>query len=184
MVDFKERTNLIRVAKSVDKVIEQTRAKYAQYGISEQPYVYVKADSGTYGMGIMTVRSGEEMFELNKKERNKMQVIKEGMVNSEVIIQEGIPTIDRVEGKPAEPMVYMIDGLPIGGMYRVNANRDGLGNLNAAGMEFVGMCDEAESADVNRKSVKECDFRAYGLVAAIAALASARENYESYMLYL
>ncbi len=184
MVDFKERTNLIRVAKSVDMVITKTRAKYAEYGITDEPYVYVKADSGTYGMGIMTVRSGEEMFELNKKERNKMQVIKEGTVNSEVIIQEGIPTIDRVDGSPAEPMVYMIDGLPAGGMYRVNANRDGLGNLNAAGMEFVGMCDESETADIDRKSVKECDFRAYGLVAAIAALASARENYESYMLYL
>jgi len=178
MVDFKERSSLECMAESIDELIARTRAKYNEYGITEDPYVYIKADSGTYGMGIMTVQSGAEVLELNKKERNKMQVIKEGAKVSEVIIQEGIPTIDVVDGKPAEPMVYIIDGLPVGGMFRVNGARDAMNNLNAAGMEFVGMCDEAESSDINRKSVKECDFRAYGLIAAIAALASAQEKYE------
>ena len=32
------------------------RAKYLEYGIKEEPYVVIKADAGTYGMGIMTVR--------------------------------------------------------------------------------------------------------------------------------
>lgn len=184
MVDFKERTNLERVAKNIEAVLNQAAKKHVQYGITEAPYVFVKADAGTYGMGIMTLTSPDEIFELNKKDRNKMQTIKEGVTNSEVIIQEGIPTIDRVDGKPAEPMVYMIDGLPAGGMYRVNGARDATNNLNAAGMEFVGMCDEAETADIARKSVKECDFRAYGLIAALAALAAPRENYDSFMLNL
>jgi hypothetical protein len=69
-------------------------------------------------------------------------------------------------------------------MYRVNGARDATNNLNAAGMEFVGMCDEAETTDIARKSVKECDFRAYGLIAALAALAAPRENYDSFMLNL
>jgi glutamate--cysteine ligase len=124
MVDFKERTNLERVAKNIEAVLNQAAKKHAQYGISEAPYVFVKADAGTYGMGIMTLTSPDEIFELNKKDRNKMQTIKEGVTNSEVIIQEGIPTIDVVDAKPAEPMVYMIDGVPVGGMYRVNGQRE------------------------------------------------------------
>ncbi len=177
MVDFKDKNSLECVAKSIDEIIAKARIKHAEYGISTEPYVYIKADSGTYGMGIMTVQSGAEILELNKKERNKMQVIKEGARVSEVIIQEGIPTVDVVEGKPAEPMVYMVDGLPVGGMYRVNGARDAMNNLNAAGMEFVGMCDEVENMDCDYKPVQECDFRAYGLVAAIAALAAAKEQY-------
>ncbi len=177
MVDFKDKTRLECVAKSIDEIIAKARIKHVEYGISAEPYVYIKADSGTYGMGIMTVQSGAEILELNKKERNKMQVIKEGARVSEVIIQEGIPTVDVVGGKPAEPMVYMVDGLPVGGMYRVNGARDALNNLNAAGMEFVGMCDEIETVDCDYKPVKECDFRAYGLIAAIAALAAAKEQY-------
>lgn len=177
LVDFRDRAKLETVAKNVDRLLAITREKYARYGVVDEPYIFVKADSGTYGMGIMTVRSGAEMLELNKKERNKMQTVKEGANVGDIILQEGVPTIDMVDGKPAEPMVYMVDGLPVGGMYRVNGNRDATGNLNAAGMEFVGMCDEDEAKDSEHRPIKECDFRGYGLVAAVAALASAREDY-------
>lgn len=173
MINFQAREGLDCLAKGVDCVLEAVARKYAEYGIKEEPYVFVKADSGTYGMGIMTVRSGAEMLELNKKARNKMQVIKEGTVNSEVIIQEGVPTIDKVDGSPAEPVIYMIDGQPVGGLYRVNVNRDAKDNLNAAGMTFAGMCDEKEDGDV---SMTRCHMRSFGLIASIAALAAARED--------
>jgi glutamate--cysteine ligase len=185
LVDFKERTNLNRVARVVQKILERARMKHAQYGIADEPYVFVKADSGTYGMGIMTVQSPDELFELNKKDRNKMNIIKEGVQVSNVIVQEGIATLDTVDGSPAEPMIYMIDGVPVGGMWRINAERDRLGNLNAAGMRFTGMCDETEVPDCpDKKALADCHFRSFGIVAALAALAAARENYESYMINL
>ena len=176
-VDFKERTGLDCVAQGIEKVLAEVRKKYAQYGITDKPYVFIKADSGTYGMGIMTVESPDDIFEMNKKERNKMQVIKEGAQVSEVIIQEGIPTLDRVQDKPAEPMIYLVDGIPVGGMFRFNGQRDAYGNLNAAGMEFTGMCDETEPLTDPWKKIIACHFRSYGIIAAIAALAAAREEY-------
>lgn len=181
-IDFKERQGLDCLAKAIDDILARARQKHAEYGIKDEPYVFVKADSGTYGMGIMTVRSGEEVLELNKKDRNKMQTIKEGARVSEIIVQEGIATIDTVDGKPAEPMVYMIDGVPVGGMWRVNGQRDAQNNLNAAGMEFAGMCDETEDECGQYKTVDDCNFRSFGLIAALAALAGARENYESEMV--
>ena len=179
MVDFKERSGLDCLANGVEKVLARAKENHKQYGITEEPYVFIKAESGTYGMGIMTVNSPEEIFEMNKKDRNKMQVIKEGARVSEVIIQEGVPTIDRVDEKAAEPMIYMIDGLPVGGMFRVNGQRDAHGNLNASGMEFTGMCDVMEDTNGKWKTVEECHFSAYGLVSAIAALACAREDYSA-----
>ncbi len=176
-VDFKEAVGLDCLARGIEKVLARVRAKYAEHGVTDDPYVFVKADSGTYGMGIMTVKSPEEVLDLNKKNRNKMQSVKEGARVSEVIIQEGIVTIDTVDGKPAEPMVYMLDGIPVGGMYRVNGARDATGNLNASGMEFTGMCDEAEDECGKWKSVDDCNFRSFGIVAAIAALAAPREDY-------
>ena len=178
LIDFKERTGIDALADGIEKVLSRTREKYKQYGITEDPYVFIKAESGTYGMGIMTVRSADEIRDMNKKDRNKMQVIKEGSRVSEVIIQEGVPTIDLIEGKPAEPMVYLIDGIPVGGMFRVNSSRDAFSNLNASGMEFTGMCDEVEEECGKWKTVQDCHFRSFGLIAAIAALASAREDYE------
>jgi glutamate--cysteine ligase len=177
VVDFRDKASLESLAATVETILTSARAKHAQYGITDEPYVYIKADSGTYGMGIMTARSPEDVLEINKKERNKMQVIKEGARVTKVIVQEGIPTTDVVEGAPAEPMVYMLDGIPVGGMYRVNDQRDNFGNLNASGMRFTGMCDEAEDDCGQWKKMNDCYFRSHGIIAALAALASARETY-------
>jgi glutamate--cysteine ligase len=179
VVNFEERTGIECVALGVEKVLHTIRRKYEEHGIRETPYVYIKADSGTYGMGIMTVTSGDELLEINKKTRNKMGTIKEGTANTEVIIQEGIPTIERAQGAIAEPMIYLIDGVPVGGAYRVNEQRDVFANLNAPGMRFVGMCDEGECGDEVKNSIEtpKCNFGVFGLIAALAALAAGREVY-------
>lgn len=176
-VNFGERQGLECVAMGVEKVLHKIRTHYARYGIAQEPYVYVKSDSGTYGMGIMTVKSGEEMLEINKKIRNKMNVIKEGVQSTEVIIQEGVPTVDAIEGAPAEPMVYLVDGYAVGGAYRVNDQRDAENNLNATGMRFVGMCDESEPANAIHRPLPACQFGAMGLIAELASLAAEREEY-------
>lgn len=179
-VNFSERQGLECVAMGVEKVLHKIRTHYARYEITDEPYVYVKSDSGTYGMGIMTVKSGDEVMEVNKKARNKMSVIKEGVQSTEVIIQEGVPTMDVVEGAPAEPMLYLVDGHAVGGAYRVNDARDAQNNLNATGMRFVGMCDEGEAGKV---AMPECQFGALGLIAELASLAAQREEYgESYSI--
>ncbi len=175
-VNFKERTGLECVALAVEKVLHATRARYAAHGITEEPYVYIKADSGTYGMGIMTVKSGEEVMEINKKARNKMNVIKEGTQVSEVVVQEGIPSIDRVGEAAAEPVVYLVHGEAVGGAYRVHDARDPYTNLNAPGARFTGMCEPAEAAKEQGKiSIKRCHFEVFGLIGRLAMLAAAWE---------
>ena len=179
-ISFKERKGIECVALGVDKLMHRLREEYNKRGIEQDPYVFIKADSGTYGMGIMTVRSGDEVVEMNKKARNKMQTIKESTTSSEVIIQEGIPTIDTVEGHPAEPMLYLVNGRAIGGAMRVNEERDGEGNLNAKGMRFVSLCDAQESVGVQMGT---CSFSPHGVIAQLATLAAAREEYgDSYSI--
>lgn len=167
VVNFKERKGIECVALKVDKAIHRIQQKYNEYGIEDTPYVFVKSDRGTYGMGIMTVRSGDEVLEMNKKIRNKMNTIKGGESNSEVIIQEGIPTIDKVDGNPAEPMMYLLGGKPVGCIYRINTKRDAYGNLNASGMEFASI--KGNSQDNVCSSL--------GLIAKIASCASSWECY-------
>ncbi|MCR3945332.1 glutamate--cysteine ligase, partial [Klebsiella quasipneumoniae] len=75
---------------SVDALLTKVRRNYKEYGINEKPFVIVKANNGTYGMGIMTVRDAKELDTVNRKTRNKMAVIKDGQAVSEVIVQEGV----------------------------------------------------------------------------------------------
>jgi glutamate--cysteine ligase len=178
-VNFHERAGEECVASNVDFVIERMKEKYREHGITDAPYAVVKADAGTYGMGVMTVRDSEEMRGLNRKQRNKMAVVKEGMEVSEVIIQEGVPTREDVDGAAAEPVVYMMDRSVVGGFYRVHTERGRDENLNAPGMHFVplafaGSCSlpdcraEAAGSAPNR-------FYSYGVVARLALLAASIE---------
>ncbi len=127
----------------VEYVLSEVREKYAQYASPRRPSI-VKADAGTYGMGIMTVNSADEVRNLNRKARNKMSVIKEGQPVSEVIIQEGVYTFEDVDGAVAEPVVYMIDQFVVGGFYRVHNARGKDENLNAPGMEFRPLAFETD----------------------------------------
>jgi glutamate--cysteine ligase len=177
-IDFHERTGEERLAAEVDSLLTKIRAKYAEYGIEETPFVVVKADAGTYGMGVMTVRDASEVIGLNRRQRNKMSVVKEGLQVSEVIIQEGVHTLETVDGGVAEPVVYMMDHYVIGGFYRVHKDRGRDENLNAPGMHFeplafeaccnVPDCKKAVDAAPNR-------FYAYGVIARLALLAASLE---------
>ena len=75
-VNFHERQGEECLAANVAAVLDIVKEKYREYDIDETPYVVVKADAGTYGMGVMTVRDADEVIALNRKQRNKMSVIK------------------------------------------------------------------------------------------------------------
>ncbi len=179
-IDFRNRTGEDCVSLYVEQVLEEVDAKYREYGIRQEPFVIVKADAGTYGMAIMTVRSPEEVCELNRRQRNKMAQIKEGQPVTDVLVQEGVYTFETWgnTGAVAEPVVYMIDHYVIGGFYRVHTARGANENLNAPGMHFeplafAGSCaypdpNQAPDAGPNR-------FYAYGVIARLALLAAARE---------
>lgn len=136
-IDFKKMQGLECVAHNVDDLIRELKIQYKEHNIKQQPYVFVKANKGTYGMGIMCLRSGEEIFEMNKKNRHSMAKLKSGTINNNVIIQEGIKTIDQIDNNPAEPLIYLIDCQPIGITYRSHKLKDDHVSLNSPGMTFI-----------------------------------------------
>ena len=177
-VNFHERSGEECLASQVDALLSRMRKKYSEYGIATEPFVIVKADAGTYGMGIMTVKDASEITGLNRKQRNKMAVVKEGMQVTEVIIQEGVPTLERVDEGTAEPVVYMIDRYVVGGFYRVNTGRGVDENLNAPGMTFKPLAFETGCSLPNAELAPDAPpnrFYAYGVVARLALVAASLE---------
>ncbi len=175
-VNFKERKGTKCLAKYVDEVISKLKEKYQQYGIESDPYCYVKADNGTYGMAIMTVKSGAELLEINKKDRNKMNSIKGSIQNTTAIIQEGIPTKDLIKNMIAEPMIYLIDGEVVGDLFRVNDARDVNISLNSTGMSFYDLSN-LQDEDLQLGLGKDEIVKIYNLIAKLSAVAASLENY-------
>ena len=178
-VDFAESAGLDCVQTQVDALLGKVRRKYKEYGIAEKPFAIVKADNGTYGMGIMTVRDAKELADINRRTRNKMSVVKEGQAVSEVIIQEGVPTYERINDAVAEPVVYMIDRYVVGGFYRVHAERGIDENLNAPGSSFVPLAFD-QSQQLPRPGERPGAsapnrFYMYGVIGRLAMLAASYE---------
>ena len=177
-VNFTQKEGEDCLAANVEFVLAEVREKYRQYGITEPPFAIVKADAGTYGMGIMTVKSVDDVRNLNRKTRNKMAVIKEGQPVHEVIIQEGVYTFESVEGAVAEPVVYMIDQFVVGGFYRVHQGRGIDENLNSPGAQYAHLAFETDchTPDCGGKPGDPPNrFYTYGVIARLANLAAAVE---------
>lgn len=177
-INFQERVGEECLAGQVDILLQKIRVKYAEYGVKNDPFVIVKADAGTYGMGIMTVKDASEIKGLNRKQRNKMAVVKEGVSVTDVLIQEGVYTFEQINEAVAEPVVYMIDHYVVGGFYRVHTTRGVDENLNAPGMHFMPLAFETHCTLPNPDRAPDDTpnrFYAYGVVARLALLAAALE---------
>ncbi len=181
-VDFTSDEGREKVAKEVDATLSSLREEYAGRGIEERPFLFLKHNSGTYGMAMMTARSGDEIREARRKTRVKMSTGKAKVKVTQTFIQEGIPTRDFMDdGSPMEPVIYLVGDRPVGGFYRINPTRGDRDNLNARGMDFKRLCFhqvETEKPELLGENCKDAAdlMLAYGTLGRLAAAALAIEK--------
>jgi glutamate--cysteine ligase len=178
-LDFFKQEGLDCLRTNVDALLAKIRKKYKEYGINEKPFVVVKADNGTSGMGIMTVRDVKDLDALRQRPKNKPPVVKTGQAITDVIIQEGVLTAERINEAVAEPVVYLMDRYVVGGFYRIHAERGTDENLNAPGASFVPLAF-AESTRLPQPGQKPGAsapnrFYMYGVIGRLATVAASYE---------
>ena len=179
-INFMDRSSDDAIEEQIATMLSKIQKKYAEYDINKDPFVVVKADSGTYGMGVISVKKAEDITALNRKQRKKMAFSKGNNAITNVLIQEGVYTNETVGGDlhVAEPVIYHIDHYAVGGFYRVHKDRSEHENLNAPGAHFEPLpfskscinpdCKKHPNAKPNR-------FYTYGVISRLALLAAARE---------
>lgn len=132
----------IELAAEVDDFIQRIKDKYHTLGIDREPVVFIKNDSGTYGLGILSVRSGEELLSLSNRKMRKLMYSKGGVEVENFLIQEGIPTrLETADGGPVEPVVYLVDGQAASWFYRINEKKSDIDNLNSPSASFESYTD-------------------------------------------
>ncbi len=179
-IDFMKREGEDCLARNVATLLDMIRRKYDEMGVDQEPFVVIKADAGTYGMGVMSVHSVDEVQQLNRKQRTRMATGKGGRSTSRVLLQEGVHTFETWGKAQAvtEPVVYMIDHFVVGGFYRVHTRRGRHENLNAPGMHFEPLAFAEYLTTPEQHLDPDAQpnrFYAYGVIARLALLAAARE---------
>lgn len=105
-----------------------------------------------------------------------MNMLKGNVQNHQVIIQEGVPTIDKIKNFNAEPMIYMVGGEVVGNLFRYNQARDEKNNLNSGTMEFSDL-NILNDSDINLGAARQEVVKIYDIIARISALAATMEKY-------
>ncbi len=171
-VDMADRHGLDCVRGHVETLLAKIKRKYKEYGINERPFVVVKPDRGGSGMGILTVRDLKDLdsFEATAGDTPRVDAL---------IVQEGVPTYERMNDAVAEPVVYMIDRYVVGGFYRVHAERGIDENLAAPGSRYVPLAF-APSAQLPRRgeipgASAPNRFYMYGVIGRLAMVAASYE---------
>jgi glutamate--cysteine ligase len=155
----------------VDQMITELRQEYRQRGLEQEPFIFIKNNSGTYGLAVVQVSSGDQVRSWNYKTRKKMKAAKGGRDVQEVIVQEGVSSIVKSEDITAEPVIYMIGFDLAGGFLRTHGEKGPTDSLNSPGAVYKKMC--VSDLTVNQKG---CPMEnVYGWVAILGALAIGRE---------
>lgn len=173
-VDFDSREDRGKVAQVVDSMISKLKTEYEARGIKEDPYLFIKSNSGTYGMAVVNVSSGNDVIGFNSEKRKRMRVSKGGNPVRDVVIQEGVPTSLKFGlDITAEPVFYLVDTKVAGGFLRLNKSKNEFENLNTRGMEFahIDPCDETARS----KDVEILCSPALELISRIATIAAGYE---------
>ena len=181
-IDFKTKQGEDCLIHHASRLFELIKNKYDQYKITEEPYIMIKADSGTYGMGIMQVKNIKELTNLNRKQRTKMSKTKGGNKLDRVILQEGIYSNENMKqaNQVAEPVIYAFGSNLVGGFYRLHEDKNNSENLNSPGMTFhpIPFKDACISPNSNESIFSDTNkFYIYGVIARLAILAAAKELY-------
>ncbi|MCF8058595.1 MAG: glutamate--cysteine ligase [Bacteriovoracaceae bacterium] len=161
-VDFSTKEGLEDIASSIDEL---------KVGLPENSKIFVKASQGTYGMGISVVSSGKEILEMNRKNRDKMNIGKNKIKFTSVVIQEGVDSILKYDDMAAEVAIYLVGGKPVGGFVRANSQKDNQENLNSRGMVFKKYCI-SEIKENNDFQAKEA---VYSIISRLSTMAGALE---------
>jgi glutamate--cysteine ligase len=170
---LEKETCRIELAAQVDSFLDFLREKYDSYGIEGEPVIFVKNDSGTYGLGIIEISSGEELLNISNRKVNKLTYGKGGSEAVDFLLQEGVPTVLKIGDYVIEPCTYGAGGRSCATFYRANAKKGEMTNLNTPSTVFL-TSEEVQSQPGGGEIIAAVD-NWHALVAELAMLAMATE---------
>ena len=173
-LDFSKKEDVERLMAEASDFLEKIKQKKSSLEKNERPFVYIKNDSGTYGLGIWSFSTLDELRDATKALQKIFARGKQGTQVRRVILQEGISTrlvVSEGDHVEFEPVVYSVNGNKIGSFFRYSYSKgDALGesNLNRPGSWFEESSRYPEDHDQMRSL--------YTFVALLHSVSAALED--------
>ena len=172
--DIKSEENKKKLKQEVKNILENLEREQSPV-FKGKPYLFLKNNSGTYGLGVVSLEHYEEVDQWNYKVRKAFKASKGGKGVKELILQEGILTSLSQDGYAAEPTVYMIGSRLAGGFLRTHKDKNVKENLNSPGALFKRLCIRNLEVEIEGYVMENV----YGWVARLGFLALLQEIKEN-----
>lgn len=175
--DIASEENLSKLKSQTKSLLNSLKEKQPDF-LKDKPYLFLKNNSGTYGLGIINIDEPENLNRWSYKARKKMKATKGDGKISEIIIQEGIPTaIYSSDKQSAEPVIYMIGCQVAGGFLRVHKNKNHKTNLNSPGAVYRRFC--MSDLEINIQGLVMENVYSWLAQLGVLALSREMEKYKS-----
>ena len=165
--DPEDPLTLKNLKEKLELFLQDLRSHYKD----QEPFAFLKNNSGTYGLGITWIQSPDEVDHWNYKTRKKMKAAKGGRKVDELILQEGIATALSSAQACAEPVIYTLGAELVGGFLRTHRKKGVRENLNSPGAVYQKLCISDLMVQVEGKN----EENVYGWISRLALLALAYE---------
>jgi len=173
--DLADKNGQQDLAEQVDTLLTKVRRKYKEYGIKEKPFAVIKSDRAARGARVAAVRDAREIATL----AGMYATLPGGAGAQDFLVQEGVPTHERMHEAMAEPVVYMMDRYVVGGFYRMHPQRDSTESLSAPGAGYVPLAfahgTQLPQVGARAGASAPNRFYMYGVVARVAMVAASYE---------
>lgn len=179
-IDYGDVASLESMAQKAQVIIDHLSKQYrSEHRECCHPVLFVKSNRGTYGMGITTISSGEDLLRLSRKQIKRLGYGKGGHVTDQVILQEAVPTQLSVEGESAEPVIYLVGDQLAGGFLRSHGSKGRTENLNSPGAVYSRLCVSDLMVDMEGRAHENV----YGWLAKVNLLAIGLESQKAGVKY-
>lgn len=159
------------VVKEAESLFENLNKKYDSYGISEKPYLFIKNNSGTYGLAVAKLDTPGDILSWNNRKRTKMKAAKGGTSIGGFIFQEGLRSALTIDDNICEPTIYLFGHRLLGGFLRAHGGKDATESLNAPGAIYRKLCVSDLRVNIDGYPMENV----YGWIAKLSALAVGQE---------
>ncbi len=160
-----------RAVTEAKTLFDRLNKKYTSYGVSEKPYLFIKNDSGTYGLAVAKLDAPEDILLWNNRKRTKMKAAKGGGSIDGFIFQEGVRSTLTIDDNICEPTIYLFGHRLLGGFLRAHKRKDATESLNAPGAIYRKLCVSDLRVNIDGYPMENV----YGWIAKISALAVGQE---------
>ncbi len=164
------------LGRRVDALLAKLRKKHKEYGIKEKPFVLLKADDHRLQWTPVVLHSAQDLDALEPARMHGHQSL-------ELLLQEGVPSSERVNHVPVAPVVYMMDRYVVGGYYRMHSPRvadvpsDGLHGSQDSDVAPLAFAEGVHLPQPGARPGASAPnrFYMYGVVGRLAMLAASYE---------